>query len=140
MIKKPCKIILHVRISFLRNYSCVIMSQQNTELRKLKRVLMRFQELDMEMQIPTILILLEAAMQDPKYPKSIKTLGALANQKSGSASRNVMAYCERNRMKEGGHGFLKTEENPEFRVEKLVSMTPKGELFVQSLVDILNEH
>ena len=116
------------------------MSEQNTELRKLKRVLMRFQELDLEMQIPTILILLEAAMQDPKSPKSIKSLGEQVGQKSGSASRNVMAFCERNRNKDVGHGLLKTEENPEFRVEKLVSMTPKGELFVKSLVDIINEH
>ena len=46
--------------------------EQYNELRKLKRVLMRFQELDFEMQIPTILILLEAAMQDPKYPKSLR--------------------------------------------------------------------
>ena len=113
--------------------------EQYNELRKLKRVLNRFQELDMEMQIPTILILLEAAMQDPKYPKSVKALGELAGQKSGSASRNVMAYCERNRAKDNGHGLLKTEENPEFRVEKLVSMTPRGDLFVQSLIDILNE-
>ncbi len=116
------------------------MSEQNTELHKLKRVLMRFQELDMEMQIPTILILLETAMQDPQNPKSIKTLGEQVGQKSGSASRNVMAFCERNRNKGVGHGLLKTEENPEFRVEKLVSMTQKGDLFIKSIADILNEH
>jgi len=113
--------------------------EQNTNLRKITRILNRFQELDVEMQIPTVLILLEAAMQDPKKPKSVKALGALAGQASGSASRNVMAYCERNRNKDSGHGLLKTEENPEFRVEKLVSMTQKGDLFIKSLIDILNE-
>jgi len=114
--------------------------EKNIELRKLSRILNRFQELDMEMQIPTVLILLEAAMQDPNYPKSVKALGALAGQKSGSASRNVMAFCERNRNKGVGHGLLKTEENPEFRVEKLVSVTQKGDLFIKSIADILNEH
>ncbi len=112
---------------------------QNEELRKLTRIMNRFQELDVEMQIPTVLILLEAAMQDPKKPKSVKALGSLAGQASGSASRNIMAYCERNRNKSTGHGLLKTEENPEFRVEKLVSMTQKGDLFIKSIVDILNE-
>lgn len=115
---------------------------ERSKLRTIVKVLKRFQELDMEMQIPTILTFLEVAMWDEKYPPSIMTLGKKIGAKAtaASGSRNVMAFCKSNRVRKHGYDMMETRENPEYRVEKLIFMKQKGELFADSLVDLMTEN
>ena len=110
------------------------------ELKKLVLVLKAFQDLDPEMQIPTMLSYLYPCMQNPNKPLTIKQVAMKSGVKQSSASRNVMAFTEVSRHRKEGHGLLKTEENPMFRTEKLITLTDDGENFKNKLIEILEQN
>lgn len=115
--------------------------RHRTELQIITKVLRKLQEIDPEMQIPSILCFLELAMWDDTKAPSVKDLGAkLGTEDAGSSgSRNIMLFCEKNRYHKPGWDMMQTVENPEYRVEKLVQMKPKGNLFADELIKILKE-
>ncbi len=104
---------------------------------KLIQVLDEFSQLDREMPVQTILSFLIPCTSPNAIP--IKQVAARAGMQQSSASRNVMAHTEVNRNLKKGHNTLRTFENPEFRVEKLVELTPKGELLRDKIVAIMNQ-
>ena len=114
--------------------------KHRSELQTLVKALKLFQTLDTEMQIPTMLTLLELAMWDDNEAPSVSALGKKIGTKTSATagSRNVMAWCENNRTREKGYDMMETKENPTYRVEKLVSLKAKGYAFADALVDIMN--
>ena len=89
------------------------------------------------MQIPTILSYIYPAIQDQNKPLTIKKVALKTGVKQSSASRNVMAFTEVSRHRKEGYSLLKTEENPMFRTEKLITLTEKGINFRAELLEIL---
>lgn len=110
------------------------------ELKKLVLALKAFQDLDHEMQIPTMLSYIYPAMQNPSKPLTIKGVAQKTGVKQSSGSRNVMAFTEVTRHRTEGHNLLKTEENPMFRTEKLITLTDEGERFKEKLIEILEKN
>jgi hypothetical protein len=115
--------------------------RKRPELRKVIKVLKKFQELDIEMQIPTMIVFLEVAMWDDAEAPSVIELGKKTGLKTAatSGSRNVMAFCELNRGKKLGFDMMETKENPEYRIEKLVYMKPRGNSLADDLVNTLQK-
>ena len=100
-----------------------------------------FQELDIEMQIPTILTFVELSESDLNNPPSITDLGTKMGLEANSTagSRNIMTWSEVNRNKGLGYDMMETKENPEYRVQKKVYLKHKGHVFAQKLREILQE-
>ena len=101
------------------------------KLIKLQRVVEEFRKLDPEMQAQTMLAFMFCA--EKEEAATIKEVGNYLEVTSASASRNIAALCEVSRHRRAGHNLLVTFENPEYRVEKLISLTEKGKQLVKKL-------
>ena len=104
------------------------------KLIKLQRVVEEFRKLDPEMQAQTMLAFMFCAeKEEGGTSATIKEVGNYLEVTSASASRNIAALCEVSRHRRAGHNLLVTFENPEYRVEKLISLTEKGKQLVKKL-------
>ena len=114
---------------------------KSADIQKLIKTLHLFQELDKEMQIPTMLTFLELSEWDLNTPPSVTELGKKMglDTSSTAGSRNIMAWCDLNRKKDRGFDFMETKENPAYRVEKKVFMKHGGYLFREKLLEILEK-
>lgn len=112
---------------------------KNPEVQTLIKALRLFQELDPEMSIPQMLTYLELSEWDLNKPPSVTELGSKMGLETTTTagSRNIMVWCELNRLKERGLDFMETKENPAYRVQKNVYMKHGGYLFLEKLMKIL---
>lgn len=108
------------------------------KLAKITRIVEELRKLDTEMQLQTVLAFLIIAQKNSQGSTvTIKEVGELLGVTSASASRNVAALTKFSRHKRPGHDLIETYENPEFRVEKFITLTEKGKALVTRLDNIL---
>jgi len=108
------------------------------KLTKLNRIVEELRKLDSEMQLQTVLaFLIIANKNDQGTTVTVKEVGELLGVTSASASRNVAALTKFSRHRKAGHDLVYTHENPEFRVEKFISLTEKGKALVTRIENIL---
>ena len=94
-----------------------------------------FRKINNEIQAQTVQTFLAIAMsKKEKVPMSelMETLGI----SQASCSRNVAFFTDWTRKKQKGPNFLTCREDPMERRRKLVSLTPKGKQFYNSLENI----
>ena len=108
--------------------------EDTTKLRSLLNVLGEFRALDSEMQMQQAVTLLTIALTEGL---TLNELTDRTQQASSSASRNVAALSSRNRNGKAGHGLVINKEDPVDIRKKLHHLTPKGETFVQRLVEMM---
>ena len=107
-------------------------------LQRLIRAIEEFRKLDPEMPVQTVLAFLYTVqLSDQSGGVSIKDIGAALGVSSAAASRNVSKLTEHGVKSAGGHGLLKTEEDPMYRVRKRIALTPKGRRVLQTLKEIV---
>jgi DNA-binding MarR family transcriptional regulator len=122
------------------------MKQRNTggklsgaDLKTLKGfalVLEEFRKHDPEVPVQTVLAFIYAIELNETMEEgpTIKEIGDKLGVSTSSASRNIMAHCEVNRLRKQGYGTLETYEDPLRRIQKKVRLTPKGERVLQSVL------
>ena len=69
---------------------------------------------------------------------TVKVVSLYLGISSASASRNVAMLSDWNRHDKPGFGLVEKWENPKYRIEKLIRLTPKGKLFIESLEEEMN--
>lgn len=93
--------------------------------------------MDSEMQAQTMLALIYVARMDKAGTNaSIKDVGEYLGITSASASRNIAALSKWSRHNKAGHDLVEAFENPMYRSQKLVRLTPKGKRVVKSLEEL----
>ena len=93
-----------------------------------------FRKLDTEMQAQTMLAFIYVArMERGGSPASVKEVGEYLGLTSASASRNIAVLSKWSRHNRAGHDLVEAVENPAFRSQKLIKLTPKGKRVLKSL-------
>ena len=104
---------------------------------KLTNVIEEFRKLDSEMQAQTMLALIYVArMEESGAPASIKEVGDYLGVTSASASRNIAVLSKWSRHNKAGHDLVEAYENPMYRSQKLIRLTPKGKRVIKTLENI----
>lgn len=107
-------------------------------LQKLIRAVEEFRKFDPEMPVQTVLTFLYTARLSGKSDGvSIKDIGTALEVSSAAASRNVSKLTEHGVKSQGGHGLLKTAEDPMFRVRKRIELTPKGKRVLETILETI---
>lgn len=110
----------------------------NPKLKKLIRVIEEFKKLDPEMPVQTILsFLYTASLSEKDGGVAVKDIGVALGMSSAAASRNVSKLTEHGVKSQGGHGLLKTTEDPMYRVRKRIALTAKGQLVLNTLLETI---
>ena len=116
--------------------------QERRALRQLRKALERFRQYDPEMQVQTMLAFVSLAV-DQKIP--VKDLVAKASLSRSQASRQVATLGREHwrRDKDGkrkaGHDLVVAVTDPMDARQKLVTLTPRGKVLRQQLVDDIFE-
>ena len=96
-----------------------------------------FRKIDPNLQMQTALAFIVIAQNDHDgTPLTVYEVGDHLNCTSASASRNVAALSAWSRHKKEGYGLVEANENPIKRNEKIITLTPKGKQWVDSLLTI----
>lgn len=110
-------------------------TQQHT-ISNLKRVLEAFRELDKEIPAQQIFVLLLIA---DKPNISMRELIEATGHSSSTISRNVAALGDTHRNGEPGFGLVVAYPDPLDARNHLVRLKPKGQTFVDKLVQIMEK-
>jgi len=100
------------------------------------RALRLIQTQDERMQAQTVLVLSIIAEFGPMRMSQVRDDAGISQ---ASVSRNCAALGKIHRKGAPGLGLIKAEEDPMDRKHKIVSLTPKGEAFIDTLRDILED-
>ena len=116
------------------------MNMKNTQtLETLISVLEAFGGLDRDMQMQTILAFLYVALENERgRTANVGLVRDRVGVTSASATRNVQAWTDRNRYGQAGHDMLQSVINPDNKTEKIITLTKKGERFLEELADLLS--
>lgn len=111
-----------------------------TDIDKMIRIIEEFRKMNADMQAQTMLTLLYAAKLEGRPDGvSVKDIEKQLQVSSAAASRNVSGLTEEGIKKQGGLGLLETEEDPMYRVRKVIKVTPKGRRVLETLIGILEK-
>lgn len=97
---------------------------------KFAREVEEFSKVDPELQLNTLLVFLYVAQRGVCTQKDVELHFGMNN---ATASRNVAYWTEHKRYEQAGQGFVKREEDPKDRRYKLLSLTPKGKRFYDTI-------
>ena len=103
-------------------------------LEKHLRLIERFRKLYPEMQSQTIACFLYVANESYVYKKNInvRDVGDYLSLTSASASRNLAVLSKYNHLRK--LDLIMAVENPQRRIEKFVTLTPKGKALAKRLL------
>jgi DNA-binding MarR family transcriptional regulator len=98
--------------------------------------LRRFNQFDNQMQVSTILTLLEIAHAE-SFGKdiSVQDIEKNVGLYSGTASRNVYYWGEGHKAMKGGHEMITVNFDPNDRRKRSLRMTNKGHAFIGDIVN-----
>lgn len=105
-------------------------------LHKTNRLLNEFRKLDGEMPIQQAQTFIYCALREDDVV-NIKDVADGLGISQASASRNVNAFMKINRYRKAGHDLLQTHEDPMHRSRKIITLTAKGKLVKQSIMEIM---
>jgi DNA-binding MarR family transcriptional regulator len=109
-------------------------------LRTVERVLEEFRKLDPEMPMQTAMtLILTSRHQDKQDGLSIKDLAEMLGVSTASASRNVAKLTQHGTKSRDGLQLIESFEDPVFRVRKCVRITARGNRFLNSLKEIIED-
>ena len=101
-------------------------------------IIEKLRTIDPELQMQAALCLsIVARAHDTGGEVTVKDIGFKLGLSSASASRNIAVLSDWNRHDKPGAGLVEAKENPKRRVEKFVTLTRKGEIFIKELNDIV---
>lgn len=98
-------------------------------------VIRKFRELDPDLPIGVAYVFMVAANHEDDNGISLSELAERANVGLSSASRYVAALSKINRHRREGFNLLVAHENPMERRQKLITLTPKGRVFLNKLLE-----
>tara|TARA_X000001036_G_scaffold431041_1_gene464662 strand:+ start:961 stop:1326 length:366 start_codon:yes stop_codon:yes gene_type:complete len=106
-------------------------------LEKHLRLIEEFRKLYPEMQSQTIACFLYVAHESFVMNKDIRVtdIGAFLDLTSASTSRNLAILSKYNHLRK--LDLIQAEENPERRIEKFVTLTPKGKRVAKRIMEML---
>jgi DNA-binding MarR family transcriptional regulator len=107
-----------------------------TELKKAKKIIEAFRELDETMPIQQAAVFLTIALHDNLSQKEI---AELTNMGQGSTSRNIAALLKLNRFRNPGFDLVTSKTDPNEMRKKRHNLSTKGEELVQKLTTILKK-
>ena len=106
----------------------------SVKLYKVEQLLKEFRKIDPNIQMQTALAFILIAQNDQDgTPLSVYEVGDHLNCTSASASRNVAALSNWSRHKKAGYGLVEARENPIKRNEKIITLTPKGRQWIETM-------
>lgn len=104
------------------------------ELHTLLRVVNAVRLIDDTMPVQTLSVLLGVAQ---KGPVSVNELATLTGLSQSATSRNAAALSDLHWLKRPGLGLVQLDVDPMELRKKLVTLTPKGQKFVDQLVGLI---
>jgi DNA-binding MarR family transcriptional regulator len=105
-----------------------------TGLAKLLKITDEFRKIDPEMPLQQITVLTLVAFNSGI---TMKDIGERMGMAQSTVSRNCAALGKTHRLGVAGKGLISTAEDPHERRRKIVSLTPKGRLVMQSVLEAL---
>lgn len=109
--------------------------KSDTERRTFRTVfniLARFRDIDGDMPVQQMVVLAWVGLNEGKTQRDLR---AALDMASSTSSRNLAALSKVHRLGKAGLGLIDWIENPEDRRAKLIYLTPKGKVFINSLVE-----
>lgn len=91
-------------------------------------------EIDPEVPIQQVQVLLQVALMGKATQHEI---GERVGLSKASMSRNIAALGPVNRFRQKGHGLLHTYEDPQYRRQKIIELTPAGKTLVKKIESLV---